>query len=214
MTRSQTKAAELSAKLRARNPLIIVRTREEHRVEPWLFEAAAKAGYIPRTWDVASGIRNMDGTPLYPNIEQQSQTRTIDGTLDIIANLARDMAADDGHDRADEWNRDPADDAEHEADDCRGAGFSSRRVHIVLQLSVISFQLTAGNVATSQLPTSFPRKRGSQQRSWSSMSLFPNCTHARSKWIPAFAGMTRLFSVDATSSVDATFSVQAPRTQT
>jgi len=93
MTRSQTKAAELSAKLRARNPLIIVRTREEHRVEPWLFEAAAKAGYIPRTWDVASGIRNMDGTPFRTRPDDQSLTRSIDAALDIIADSARDMAA-------------------------------------------------------------------------------------------------------------------------
>ena len=61
--------------------------------EPWLFEAAAKAGYVARTWDVAAGIRNMDGTPLYQNPDQQAQTRTIDGTLDLIANAARDVYA-------------------------------------------------------------------------------------------------------------------------
>ena len=93
MTRSQTKTAELSAKLRARNPLIIIRTREEHRVEPWIFEAAAKANYIPRTWDVAAGILNMDKTPFRARPDVRAQTRTIDAALDIIANSALDMSA-------------------------------------------------------------------------------------------------------------------------
>lgn len=93
MTRSQTKAAELAATLRARNPLIVIRTREEHRVEPWIMEAAAKANYIPRTWDVAAGIRNMDGTPLRQRPDDQAQTRSIDGALDIIADAARDTSA-------------------------------------------------------------------------------------------------------------------------
>jgi AAA+ superfamily predicted ATPase len=55
-TRSQIQAAEVSALLRARNPLIWIVSREEARVESLLFEAAASAGFITRTWDVAAGF--------------------------------------------------------------------------------------------------------------------------------------------------------------
>jgi hypothetical protein len=52
-TRSQGIAADIAALLRARNPLLWIVTREEARAETYLVEAAASAGYIPRTWDVA-----------------------------------------------------------------------------------------------------------------------------------------------------------------
>jgi SpoVK/Ycf46/Vps4 family AAA+-type ATPase len=60
-TKSQEIATDVAALLRARNPLLWVVTREEARVERYLFEAAAAAGYIAKTWDVASGIAEMDG---------------------------------------------------------------------------------------------------------------------------------------------------------
>lgn len=60
-TKSQEIAADVSALLRARNPLLWVVTREEARVERYLVEAAAAASYIPRTWDVAQGITDIDG---------------------------------------------------------------------------------------------------------------------------------------------------------
>src|SRR5215471_13294901 len=60
-TKSQQIAADVAALLRARNPLLWVVTREEARVERYLFEAAASAGYIPRTWDVAQGVADMAG---------------------------------------------------------------------------------------------------------------------------------------------------------
>lgn len=63
MTKSQTVAAEIAALLRARNPLIWVVTREESRVERYLFEASASAGYVPRAWDVAQGTVNLSGAP-------------------------------------------------------------------------------------------------------------------------------------------------------
>ena len=60
-TRSQEIADEVSALLRARNPLLWIVTREEARVEAHLFEAAASAGYPPPlTWDVAAGV-TLDG---------------------------------------------------------------------------------------------------------------------------------------------------------
>lgn len=63
-TRSQQVAADISALLRARNPLLWVVTREEARVEQYLMEAAAAAGYIPCTWDVAQGPRDLSGKEL------------------------------------------------------------------------------------------------------------------------------------------------------
>src|SRR5215831_16150512 len=62
-TRSQECAADVSALLRARNPLIYIVSREEARVERYLIEAAAAANYIPLTWDVGQGVTGMDGKP-------------------------------------------------------------------------------------------------------------------------------------------------------
>jgi hypothetical protein len=62
-TRSETIAADICALLRARNSVIWIVTREESRVEGYLFEAAAAAGYVAHTWDVAQGCANMAGTP-------------------------------------------------------------------------------------------------------------------------------------------------------
>lgn len=64
MTRSQTVAADVSALLRARNPLIWVVTREEARVERHLVEAAGAAGYIAKTWDVCEGACEVGGKPV------------------------------------------------------------------------------------------------------------------------------------------------------
>lgn len=60
-TRSQAIAADVAALLRARNPLLWVVTREEARAERHLFEAAASAGYVARTWDVAQGTADISG---------------------------------------------------------------------------------------------------------------------------------------------------------
>lgn len=60
-TKSAAVAEDVVALLRARNPLLWVITREEARVERYLMEAAAAAGYVPRTWDVAQGVCNLSG---------------------------------------------------------------------------------------------------------------------------------------------------------
>jgi hypothetical protein len=60
-TRSLQVAAEVTALLRARNALLWCVTREEARVEGYLFEAAAKGGYLARTWDVAQGLCTIAG---------------------------------------------------------------------------------------------------------------------------------------------------------
>ena len=62
-TKSQTAAEDIAALLRARNSVVWVSTKEEARVERYLIEAAATAGYKARTWDVAQGVREMDGRP-------------------------------------------------------------------------------------------------------------------------------------------------------
>lgn len=64
LTKAQTAAADIAAILRARNPVIQVVTREEARVEPYLFEACASAGYVARTWDVAAGACDIAGNPV------------------------------------------------------------------------------------------------------------------------------------------------------
>lgn len=57
-------AADIAALLRARNPLIWVVSREEARAESYLFEAAASAGYVARTWDCGQGVADMAGKPV------------------------------------------------------------------------------------------------------------------------------------------------------
>jgi len=59
--KSQDQAADITALLRARNPLIWVKTSEEQRVELHLLQAAADAGYVPRTWDIAQGVCDLGG---------------------------------------------------------------------------------------------------------------------------------------------------------
>ena len=53
LSKGQQVAADVSALLRARNPLLWIVTREEARVEGFIFEAAAAAGYPAHFWDVA-----------------------------------------------------------------------------------------------------------------------------------------------------------------
>lgn len=64
ITKSQEIAADISALLRARNPLIWVVTREEARVEGYLVEAAAAASYEPIFWDIAQGATTVKGSKL------------------------------------------------------------------------------------------------------------------------------------------------------
>lgn len=60
---TQTVAAEdVSALLRARNALLWIVTREEARVERYLVEAAAAAGYEPIFWDVVQGTTRPDNS--------------------------------------------------------------------------------------------------------------------------------------------------------
>src|SRR6188768_476989 len=84
-TRGQIVADDVSALLRARNPLIWIVTREEARVEALLIEAAASAGYTPRMWDAAQGFTDIGG-------KQPNELRGSEGpdqALTMIAERSR-----------------------------------------------------------------------------------------------------------------------------
>ena len=56
-------AADIGALLRARNPLLVIASREEARVERFIMEAGEAAGYDVRYWDCATGISDFAGNP-------------------------------------------------------------------------------------------------------------------------------------------------------
>lgn len=79
-TKSQEVAADIAALLRARNPIIWVVSKEEARVERYLAEAAASAGYVPLTWDVAQGPRSLTGEQVqWGDAEPIGMLTAIDG---------------------------------------------------------------------------------------------------------------------------------------
>lgn len=78
VTKSEAVAADIAALLRARNPLLWVVTREEARVESYLMEAAAAAGYLPVAWDCGQGVTGMDGRAVALGSPDPSDT------LDVI----------------------------------------------------------------------------------------------------------------------------------
>lgn len=79
LTRSERVAADVAALLRARNGLIWVVTREESRVRKYLIEAAAAAGYLAHSWDIAQGFTGIDG-----KVETDRGQGDPDGALDYI----------------------------------------------------------------------------------------------------------------------------------
>lgn len=94
-TRSEKIAADISALLRARTPLLWIVTREEARVEALLFEAAASAGYLARTWDVAAGAQTIAGQSIQGGQGPDDCMRLIDqsakGGSDRFAWIMRDL---------------------------------------------------------------------------------------------------------------------------
>lgn len=60
-TRSQEQIDDVTALLRARNPLLWIVSREEQRVELCLAAASKAAKYKSHTWDVAAGARELPG---------------------------------------------------------------------------------------------------------------------------------------------------------
>ncbi len=74
LTKGQKVAADVSALLRARNPLLWIVTREEARVEGFIAEAAANASYVPRIWDIAAGVADLDGAQTQAQKDAQNPT--------------------------------------------------------------------------------------------------------------------------------------------
>jgi ATPase family associated with various cellular activities (AAA)/AAA+ lid domain len=89
MTKSQTVAADVSALLRARNPLLWIVTREEARVERYIVEAAASASYRTRTWDSAQGAAEIDGSLL----RGTGDSKDVGEMLNIIKSYAERSAS-------------------------------------------------------------------------------------------------------------------------
>lgn len=73
-TRGSEQAADVAALLRARNPLLWIVSREEARVEGYLMEAAASAGYVPYFWDVGQGVTDVRGNVMPAGGEDPGQT--------------------------------------------------------------------------------------------------------------------------------------------
>lgn len=94
-TRGQIVAADVSALLRARNPLIWIVTREEARVEALLFEAALSAKLMPRTWDVSQGFADISGNP----ISSMRDAQDPGAALTMIAAKSQQVLPDDKEDR-------------------------------------------------------------------------------------------------------------------
>lgn len=88
-TKSDVVAANVQAKLRARNNLIYVVTREEARVEDYLFEAAGAANFVPYFWDAAAGVTNYDGKPAKDNDKRDIGGTDVGQTLNVIAARSR-----------------------------------------------------------------------------------------------------------------------------
>lgn len=87
-SRSEAIAADIAALLRARNPLLWVVTREEARVEGYLMEAAASAGYVPYTWDCGQGVADMAGTAMRFGGQDPGETLTAVRTSALPNSLA------------------------------------------------------------------------------------------------------------------------------
>lgn len=77
-TRSEKVAADVSALLRARTPLLWIVTREEARAEALLFEAAGAASYMARTWDIAAGVQTIGGAKINGGESPDDAMRLID----------------------------------------------------------------------------------------------------------------------------------------
>lgn len=85
ISKGQKTGSDISSLLRARNPLIWVTTREEARVEGFLVEAAAAAGYKTLFWDCAQGISTFDGKKASGYTDEQRDPGAALGAVRIEA---------------------------------------------------------------------------------------------------------------------------------
>ena len=93
-TKGQAIAADISALLRARNPLLWIVTREEARAERHVFEAAAAAGYKFRTWDVGQGVQELNGRGQFVTPAGMSDLESPDAAMLMINTRADNDASD------------------------------------------------------------------------------------------------------------------------
>ena len=94
-------AADIAALLRARNPLLLVVTREEARFERFAMEIAQGANLELRCWDCATGISNINGEPKNGGtsaLEPSAALAAIRDSRERQLWILRDMSA---------WLRDP-----------------------------------------------------------------------------------------------------------
>jgi ATPase family protein associated with various cellular activities (AAA)/AAA+ lid domain-containing protein len=94
-TRSEIVAAEIVAKLRARTPVMWIVTKEEARVERYLFEAAAAASFVPYFWDIAAGVTDINGKTMTIGGQDPDET--------FNAILARHRETDKGKQERGVW---------------------------------------------------------------------------------------------------------------
>lgn len=85
-TKSDEVAVDIAALLRARNPLLWIKTGEEARVESYVVQAAAAAKYIPRFWDCGQGVTNLRSEA------EEIGSADIGETLQAIKKRAEDKA--------------------------------------------------------------------------------------------------------------------------
>jgi len=90
LSKGQQQAADLSALLRARNPFIWIVTKEEARVEGFIAEAAAAAGYPAHFWDVAQGVTNIAGK------KESVGSEDLEATLNAIGDRATKEGSERG----------------------------------------------------------------------------------------------------------------------
>jgi ATP-dependent 26S proteasome regulatory subunit len=95
LTRGQVVAADVSALLRARNPLLWIVTKEEARVESLLIEASAAAGSNPRMWDTVQGFTDVGGR----QINDLRGSEDIAAALTMIDTKSKQSLPSDRNDR-------------------------------------------------------------------------------------------------------------------
>lgn len=102
LTKGKLLANDIVALLKARNPLIWIVTREEARVELFLFDAAAAAKYVPYTWDCGQGVANIGG-----DVQAGLGSSDIGETLTTIRDRSRAVLSPSDTNRAVWILRDP-----------------------------------------------------------------------------------------------------------
>jgi hypothetical protein len=97
LTRGEREARAVTMGLKARGHFWTT-TRDENRTELDLFPAILRAGYRPLLWDLANGIREMDGKAIRGNVEYNSPEDP-DAVLDAIEKRSKQKLPESEADR-------------------------------------------------------------------------------------------------------------------